>query len=101
MIIGKKLATAILGFSLVLSSALYADGSHNHTKTADTTTNNHMGDHMHEGKMMNHMNEGGMTDAQMKEMHNNHMGDHMHEGKMTNHSNPDGMTDEQMKKMGH
>ena len=63
----KKMSTIIVGLSLFASSALFASGSgsHGHNDEAKTT-NNHMGDHMHEGKMQNHMNENGMTDAKMK-----------------------------------
>ena len=109
----KKLSTVLLGLGLFVSSALYAAEANKSTTQQAT----HMGDHMHEGKMMNHMNMNGMTDEEMKKMHdkmngmtneemkkmhekmeNNHMGNHMHEGKMTNHMNMDGMTDEEMKK---
>ena len=45
-----------LGLSLFVSSGLYA-------------SEDYMGDHMHEGKMTNHMNMDGMTDEEMKKMH--------------------------------
>lgn len=64
----KKISTIVLGLSLMASSALYASGSGNHGHEDKTKTNNHKGDHMHEGKMQNHMNENGMTDAQMNNM---------------------------------
>lgn len=41
-----------LGLSLFVSSGLYA-------------SEDHMGDHMHEGKMTKHMNMDGMTTKQM------------------------------------
>lgn len=43
-----------LGLSLFVSSGLYA-------------SEDHMGDHMHEGKMTNHMNMDGMTTKQMQD----------------------------------
>lgn len=76
----KKSITVLLGVCLSVSS-VYA-GS------------NHVGDHMHEGKMTNHSNPNSMTNRQISNMDNmnnnanNHQGDHMHEGKMANHSNP-------------
>jgi hypothetical protein len=100
----KKLSTILLGLSLLAGASLYAAGAHDHEHKATTETTDHMGDHMHEGKMTNHMNMDGMTDAEMKKNMNektettDHMGNHMHEGKMTNHMNMDGMTDEEMKK---
>ena len=101
----KKLSKILLGLSLLAGGSLYAAGAHDHEHKAEmatTETSDHMGNHMHEGKMTNHMNMDGMTDEEMKKMHekmeNNHMGNHMHEGKMTNHMNMDGMTDEEMKK---
>ena len=101
----KKSSILILGLSLITSVSLYAGGSHGHEHKEDTKTsvNNHMGDHMHEGKMMNHSNPNGMTDKQMDKMKNSkdndHMGDHLHEGKMMNHSNPNGMTNKEMNEM--
>ena len=56
----KKITTFVLGLSLFASSALMAHG--------DMPT--HTGNHMHEGKMSNHSNPNGMTDAQMKKMNN-------------------------------
>lgn len=49
----KKVSITLVVASL-LAGALYANG-------------NHMGDHMHNGKMMNHANANDMTD--MKKMH--------------------------------
>jgi len=90
----KKMTTVILSASFLVSSALFAHGG----STQSNSNNTHMGDHMHNGKMSNHANSDGMTDAQMKKMANEtHMGDHMHNGKMSNHANSDGMTDAQMK----
>ena len=102
----KKLSKILLGLSLLAGGSLYATGANDHEHKTETSTvaetTDHMGNHMHEGKMTNHMNMDGMTDEEMKKMHekmeNNHMGNHMHEGKMTNHMNMDGMTDEEMKK---
>ncbi len=93
----KKLSTILLGLGLLVGSALYAGGSHSDEhSTKVESSNNHMGNHMHEGKMTNHMNTDGMPDEKIKKEENNHMGNHMHEGKMTNHMNKDGMSDEQM-----
>jgi len=50
----KKLTVSLLGASL-LAGALFANSDH-------------MGNHMHEGKMMNHSNMSGMTDKQMAKM---------------------------------
>jgi hypothetical protein len=86
----KKLTTIILGLSLIASAALYAGGTH-HKNNKVESSNNHMGDHMHEGKMTNHMNPNAKTNKE-----NNHMGNHMHEGKMTNHMNPNAMTNKEM-----
>jgi len=63
----KKLSTVLLGLGLFVSSALYAAEANKSTAQQAT----HMGDHMHEGKMMNHMNMNGMTDEEMKNMHKN------------------------------
>lgn len=98
----KKLSKILLGLSLLAGGSLYATGANDHEHKTETSTvaetTDHMGNHMHEGKMTNHMNMDGMTNEEMKKMHekmeNNHMGNHMHEGKMT----MDGMTDEEMKK---
>ena len=46
----KKLSTVLLGLGLLVSSALYAAESNKSTAQQAT----HLGDHMHEGKMMNH-----------------------------------------------
>ena len=97
----KKLTTIILGLGLLASTSLYAGGT-NDNKTKVESSNNHMGDHMHEGKMSNHMNPNAMTNKKMSEMkekkENNHMGDHMHEGKMKNHMNPNAMTNKEINK---
>lgn len=85
----NKMTAVIVSASFLISSALFAHGE---------STDNHMGDHMHNGKMTNHANPDGMTDAEMNKLKNNsHVGDHMHNGKMTNHANSNGMTDDQMK----
>ncbi len=44
----------------ILAGSLFAHGGVDHT-----------GDHMHNGKMTNHNNKNGMTDAQMKKMMKN------------------------------
>jgi hypothetical protein len=54
----KKITTTIFGLSLMTSTLLMASGDHT-------------GDHMHEGKMQNHMNENGMTNKHKKEMMKN------------------------------
>lgn len=113
----KKLSTVLLGLGLFVSSALYAAEANKPTTQQAT----HMGDHMHEGKMMNHMNMNGMTDEEMKKMHDkmNGMNDEemkknhekldsmsneemkkMHQD-MANEKTKNGMSDEEMKKMGH
>lgn len=86
----KKLSTVLLGLGLFVSSALYA------AETNKQAT--HMGDHMHEGKMMNHMNMNGMTDEEMKKMHDKMNGLNDEEMKKT-HEKMDSMTTEEMKKM--
>ena len=48
----NKFSTVVLGLSLIASSALFAEG-------------NHMGDHMHEGKMANHEKEATQMMASM------------------------------------
>jgi hypothetical protein len=48
----KKIVATLLGTSL-LAGALFANGEH-------------MGDHMHNGVMTNHMNPNGMTNQQME-----------------------------------
>ncbi len=94
----KKLSTVLLGLGLFVSSALYAAEANKQAT--------HMGDHMHEGKMMNHMNMNGMSDEEMKKMHDkmNGMNDEemkkMHQD-MANEKTKNGMSDEEMKKMGH
>ena len=62
----KKLSTILLGLGLLAGSALYAGGSHSDEhSTKVESSNDHMGNHMHEGKMTNHMNKDGMSDAEM------------------------------------
>ena len=98
----KKLSTVLLGLGLLVSSALYAAEANKSTTQQAT----HMGDHMHEGKMMNHMNMNGMTDEEMKKNHekldsmSNEEMKKMHED-MANEKTKNGMSDEEMKKMGH
>ena len=58
----KKLSTVLLGLGLFVSSALYAAEANKSTTQQAT----HMGDHMHEGKMMNHMNMNDMSNEEMK-----------------------------------
>jgi hypothetical protein len=57
----RKIKTIVMGLSLIASSALFAD------------SNNHMGDHMHNGVMTNHNNPNGMTNAQMNKMSQGNM----------------------------
>ncbi len=98
----KKLSTVLLGLGLFVSSALYAAEANKSTAHQSS----HMGDHMHEGKMMNHMNMNGMTDEEMKKMHDKMNGmtneemKKMHQD-MANEKTKNGMSDEEMKKMGH
>ena len=98
----KKLSTVLLGLGLFVSSALYAAEANKSTTQQAT----HMGDHMHEGKMMNHMNMNGMTDEEMKKNHekldsmSNDEMKKMHQD-MANEKTKNGMSDEEMKKMGH
>ena len=98
----KKLSTVLLGLGLFVSSALYAAEANKSTTQQAT----HMGDHMHEGKMMNHMNMNGMTDEEMKKNHekldsmSNEEMKKMHQD-MANEKTKNGMSDEEMKKMGH
>lgn len=98
----KKLSTVLLGLGLFVSSALYAAEA-NKSATPQAT---HMGDHMHEGKMMNHMNMNGMTDEEMKKNHEKldsmttEEMKKMHQD-MANEKTKNGMSDEEMKKMGH
>ena len=49
----NRMLKIVIGLSLVASSSLYASGDHT-------------GDHMHEGKMTNHMNPNGETNTKMK-----------------------------------
>ena len=98
----KKLSTVLLGLGLFVSSALFAAEANKSTTQQAT----HMGDHMHEGKMMNHMNMNGMTDEEMKKNHekldsmSNEEMKKMHQD-MANEKTKNGMSDEEMKKMGH
>ena len=98
----KKLSTVLLGLGLFVSSALYAAEANKSTTQQAT----HMGDHMHEGKMMNHMNMNGMNDEEMKKNHekldsmSNEEMKKMHQD-MANEKTKNGMSDEEMKKMGH
>jgi len=63
----KRISTAIVGFSLIASTVLYASGDHT-------------GDHMHEGEMKNHANQNGMTNVQMKSMDHKKMVKDMNHG---------------------
>lgn len=98
----KKLSTVLLGLGLLVSSALYAAEANKSTAHQSS----HMGDHMHEGKMMNHMNMNGMTDEEMKKNHEKldsmttEEMKKMHQD-MANEKTKNGMSDEEMKKMGH
>lgn len=56
--------------SLVVSANLYANES-SKSKNEYENNNDHMGNHIHDGKMTNHMNMNGMTDEEMKNMHKN------------------------------
>lgn len=63
----KRLSTILLGLGLLAGSALYAGGSHSdETSTKVEALNNHMGNHMHEGKMTNHMNMDVKTTEEME-----------------------------------
>ena len=53
--------------SLVVSANLYANES-SKSKNEYENNNDHMGNHIHDGKMTNHMNMNGMTDEEMKNM---------------------------------
>ena len=90
----KKLSTVLLGLGLFVSSALYAAEANKSTTQQAT----HMGDHMHEGKMMNHMNMNGMTDEEMKKMHDKMNGMNDEEMKK-NHEKLDSMSNKKKKKM--
>lgn len=98
----KKLSTVLLGLGLLVSSALYAAEANKSTAQQSS----HMGDHMHNGKMMNHMNMNGMTDEEMKKNHEKldsmttEEMKKMHQD-MANEKTKNGMSDEEMKKMGH
>ena len=69
----KKLSKILLGLSLLAGGSLYATGANDHEHKTETSTvaetTDHMGNHMHEGKMTNHMNMDGMTDEERKKMH--------------------------------
>ena len=75
----QVLRKVIFGGSLLTSTVLLASGNHdgghedmskmqnmdmNKVHKKMTKTNNHMGDHMHNGKMQNHMNANGKTNEQ-------------------------------------
>ena len=90
----KKLSTVLLGLGLFVSSALYAAEANKSTTQQAT----HMGDHMHEGKMMNHMNMNGMTDEEIRERKDK-MNGIKDEKKKKSHEKLDSMTTEEMKKM--
>lgn len=103
----KKILFSTIGMGLFTTVLLaYGNNQDNNHMMQDKKVqvqNDHMGDHMHNGQMMNHSNPNGMTSTQMKTIKdknqkstNNHMGDHMHDGKMVNHSNPNGMTNAQI-----
>ncbi len=55
---------------LFISINLYANKS-SKSKNEYENNNDHMGNHMHDGKMTNHMNMNGMSDEEMKNMHKN------------------------------
>lgn len=67
----KKLSKILLGLSLLAGGSLYATGANDHEHKTETSTvaetTDHMGNHMHEGKMTNHMNMDGMTTKQMQD----------------------------------
>ena len=85
--------------SLVVSANLYANES-SKSKNEYENNNDHMGNHIHDGKMTNHMNMNGMTDEEMKKMHDKMNGMNDEEMKK-NHEKLDSMSNEEMKKMGH
>lgn len=72
----KKVLLSIIGTSL-LTTLVFAqentnikDNAHMMQNKKEKTQNSHSGDHMHNGKMMNHSNPKGMTDSQMSMMKN-------------------------------
>jgi hypothetical protein len=70
----KKISIVILGLSLLTSGILYAHGDtigDEQNKEIPQQQNNHMGNHMHKGKMTNHSNANGMTDNEMSQEENN------------------------------
>ena len=73
--------------SLVVSANLYANES-SKSKNEYENNNDHMGNHIHDGKMINHMNMNGMTDEEMKNMHKNMSQEEMKEmhKNMQNHN---------------
>lgn len=56
----NRILKIVVGLSLSASSVLYASADHT-------------GDHMHEGKMTNHMNPDGATNTKMKQMNHSKM----------------------------
>mgnify|MGYP003456573960 CR=1 FL=1 len=84
----KKISRFLI--SLFISINLYA----NESNKSQNQHNNHIGNHMHDGKMMNHMNMNGMTDEEMKNMHKNMSQEEMKEM----HKN---MQNNNMKHMNH
>ncbi len=90
----KKLSTVLLGLGLFINGALYAA----ETNESTTQQESHMGAHMHDGQMMNHMNMNGMSDEEMKKMHDKMNGMNEEEMKKT-HEKMDSMTNEETKKM--
>ena len=64
----KKISLLLI--SLVVSANLYANETKK-SKNQHDNHNNHMGNHMHDGKMTNHMNMNGMSDEEMNNMHKN------------------------------
>ncbi len=59
----KKFKIMLMISSLFLGAVVYASGSH---EGGHDTNNNHLGDHMHNGKMSNHMNPNGATNKDLK-----------------------------------
>ncbi len=72
--------------SLVVSANLYANES-SKSKNEYENNNDHMGNHIHDGKMTNHMNMNGMTDEEMKNMHKNMSQEEMHKNMQNNNMN--------------
>lgn len=87
----KKISLLLI--SLVVSANLYANES-SKSKNEYENNNDHMGNHIHDGKMTNHMNMNGMTDEEMKNMHKNMSQEEMKEM----HKN---MQNNNMKHMNH